>query len=137
MNKEFVKQWDENKLDLEEYFRKTNQLEYSNYIDIVKALFDIVINKNYKKYDTENITVIDDGDYQGTQLFFIHEDTYQPNVEEYVYTYVSYGSCSGCDTLLRISGYDEGKPDEQQVKDYMNLALHLLQRCECMGGENK
>lgn len=137
MNKEFVKQWDENKLDLEEYFRTTKQCEYLNYIDIVKALFDIVINKNYKKYDTEHITVIDDGDYQGTQLFFIHEDTYQPNVEEYVYTYVSYGSCSGCDTLLRISGYDKGKPDEQQVKDYMNLALHLLQRCECMGGESE
>ena len=134
MIKEFVEKWDKYKKDLEDYFRNTEQGEYDTYKEIVKALFEKVINKDikYGKYDTENILVIDDGDYQGTQIFILHKSTYQPSVEEYVYTNTYYGSCSGCDTLLGISGYDDEKPNEQQVKDYMKLALHLLQKCKYM-----
>ena len=50
--------------------------------------------------------------------------------KDYVYTNTYYGSCSGCDTLQAISGYDDGLPNEEQVKDYMQLALNLLQKCK-------
>lgn len=134
MIKEFVEKWNKYNKDLEDYFRNTKQVEYNTYKEIVKLLFEKVINKDidYGEYDTENILVIDDGDYQGTQIFILHRDTYQPSVEEYVYTNTYYGSCSGCDTLLAIQCWDDEKPDEEQVKDYMNLALHLLQKCKFM-----
>ena len=75
------------------------------------------------------MTIIDDGDYQGTQIFIIPLNTYQPNVKDYVYTNTYYGSCSGCDTLQAISYYDRELPSETQIKEYMQLALHLLQKC--------
>ena len=129
---EFVEKWYKYKDDLENYFTKTKQEEYSKYGYIVKALFKYIINKDieYGKYDIEDIKIIDDGDYQGTQIFILHKDTYQPDIDEYVYTSVYYGSCSGCDTLLSISGYvDDVLPTEEQVKNYMTLSLHLLQKC--------
>ena len=107
MIKEFCLAWEKNKDKLEEYFRKARQEEYGNYEDLVKLLFDIVINPSIEcdhyRFDTENILVIDDGDYQGTQVFILHRDQYQPSVEDYVYTNTYYGSCSGCDTLLSIN----------------------------------
>lgn len=136
MIKEFVERWDKYKGDLEKYFRNTRQEEYSDYKDIVKALFKEVINKEEidgYEFDLDKMTIIDDGDYQGTQIFIIPLDTYQPSVEEYVITNTYYGSCSGCDTLLAISCCDDGIPNEKQVKDYMELALHLLQKCKWLG----
>lgn len=135
MIKEFIEKWDKYKNDLEKFFSTTKQLEYSTYDDIVKALFEHVINKDveYGEYDTENILVIDDGNYQGTQIFILHKNMYQPGVEDYVYTNTYYGSCSGCDTLQAIQSWDYEKlPSKEQVKDYMELALHLLQRIKIM-----
>ena len=141
MIKEFCLAWEKNKDKLEEYFRKTRQEEYGNYEDLVKLLFDIVINPSIEcdhyRLDTENILVIDDGDYQGTQVFILHRDQYQPSVEDYVYTNTYYGSCSGCDTLLSINEYEDGLPSESQVNDYMYLCLHLLQRCHYMIDEEE
>ena len=136
MIKEFRLAWEKNKGKLEEYFRVTPQSEYNSYELLVRRLFDIAINPERKteqnKFDTENILVIDDGDYQGTQVFVLHRNDYQPSVEDYVYTNTYYGSCGYCDTLQCIHGYESGLPDEQQVKDYMELCLHLLQRCNFM-----
>lgn len=142
MIKDFVKAWDLNKNKLEEYIKTHNQEEYDSYEALVKLLFDIVINPSIEegdsvfgfseRFDTEHILTIDDGDYQGTQIFILHRATYQPCVEEYVYTNVYYGSCSCCDTLQAINAYCTDFPDETQVKDYMELLLHLLQKCHMM-----
>ena len=138
MIKEFVEKWDKHKKDLENYFRTTPQIEYQDYIDIVKALFFEVINAGNihggNDFDINNIVVIDDGEYQGNQIFILHKNNYQPSVDDndYVYTNTYYGSCSGCDTLQSISGYTDGLPTEEQVKDYMQLALNLLQKCHYM-----
>lgn len=87
-------------------------------------------------FNIERLTVIDDGDYQGTQIFIMPLDTYQPSVENYVYTNNYYGSCSGCDTLMAIQSWDTEKlPSKEQVKDYITLALHLLQKCKMFEGE--
>jgi hypothetical protein len=141
MIKEFCLAWEKNKDKLEEFFRKARQEEYGNYEDLVKLLFDIVINPSIEcdhyRFDTENILVIDDGDYQGTQVFILHRDQYQPSVEDYVYTNTYYGSCSGCDTLLSINEYEDGLPSESQINDYMDLCLHLLQRCHYMIDEEE
>lgn len=130
---DFVEAWNENKDKLEKYFKNTKQEKYDEYEKILKQLIKIVINpylsnKKYKTLDIEKIRVIDDGDYQGTQIYIIPFDLYQPDVEDYVYTNNYYGSCSGCDTLLSISNYQEGIPTPKQVKGYMIIALHLLQK---------
>ena len=126
-----VKQWEENKHKLEEYFKTTKQEEYSSsYKTILQKIIELVVTENDEcnKYDATKITVVDDGDYQGTQLFLIPTDTYQPSVEDYLLTDTYYGSCSGCDTLQGICGYEDDLPTEEQVKEYMTLALHLVQK---------
>ena len=127
---ELVKQWEENKHKLEEYFKTTKQDEYDSYETIVKKVFEICIPEatDYSGWALDKMTVIDDGDYEGTQIFIIPTDTYQPSVEDYVMTDTYYGSCSGCDTLQAISGYDYDLPTDEQVKEYMTLALHLVQK---------
>lgn len=138
MIKNFVNAWDKNKGKLEEYIKTTNQCEYNSYDKLVRILFDKVINPYIKEqsegytdtFDIDRIHVIDDGDYQGTQLFIIPLDTCQPCSCDYVWTCHDYGSCSGCDLLMSISGYDDGLPSDKQVHDYMKLLLNLLQSCD-------
>lgn len=128
---EVIKQWDENKHKLEEYFRTTKQEEYSgSYKSILQKIIELVVTEKdeYDSYNANNITTVDDGDYQGTQLFLIPTDSYQPSIEDYLITHTYYGSCSGCDTLQSISCYDDDLPTEEQVKEYMTLALHLVQK---------
>lgn len=134
---ELVKQWEENKHKLEEYFKTTKQEEYNSYEVIVKKVFEICLPKatDYSGWDLDKMTVIDDGDYQGTQIFIIPTDTYQPSVEDYVMTDTYYGSCSGCDTLQAISECGYELPTDEQVKEYMTLALHLVQKLKRLGAE--
>jgi hypothetical protein len=132
MIKEIVQKWEENKAELEEYFRTTKQEEYDTYEKIVRKIFDIVINTSdsvWENFYADKMTVIDDGDYQGTQLFIIPKRVYQPCVEDYLMTDTDYGSCAGCDTLQSIAGYNYDKlPSSSQVRDYMTLSLHLIQK---------
>lgn len=130
MIKEVVEQWDKNKHKIEEYFKTTRQEEYCSYEKIVIKLFELCINKasDYNKWDYSSITVIDDGDYQGTQMFIIPSNVYQPSIDDYLITHTYYGSCSGCDTLESIRNYSDDLPTEHQLKEYMTLALHLVQK---------
>lgn len=139
MIKEFVKAWDKRKSDLEKYFKTHKNSEYHGYISLVKLLFQVVINPEVKsEYDLELIHEIDDGDYQGTVLFIIPQNTYQPCASQYVFTSAYYGSCSVCDTLQGIQDrrWDE-LPDAEQVDEYMALCLHLLQSCHYLIDNDK
>lgn len=136
MIQEFVKAWDANKSLLEEHIGKQDQACF-NYALLLKWLIDIVINPYIEgKLDSNKIHVIDDGDYQGSQLFIVPSTIYQPSPNDYMWTYQYYGSCSGCDLLESIRKYDGGFPTEMQVKEYMTLELHLLQRCRWMMDED-
>ena len=131
MNKHFVRCWEKDKHKLAEWFANTD-LSWINYGKIVEKLFDLVLTPDTgysynSRFKTINIKTIDDGDYQGTMLFLIPEDTYQPDEFQYVVVTVDYGSCSGCDTLLRITEHSDGLPNNQQVSDLMTIALHLVQ----------
>jgi len=124
---EIIEQWEENKSKLKNYFETTTQNEYNQYKIILKKTFELC----FKEYDYNKITEINDGDYQGTLIFLIPKNTYQPTERDYLCTSVSYGSCSSCDTLQRIindsDDYDE-LPNEKQVTEYMTLALHMVQK---------
>lgn len=127
MIKEFVDIWDRRKNEIEEVFKTKHP---SGYDGIVKQVITLLGSDESLEYgdkpDPKRIHIIDDGDYQGTLLFVVGANNYQPCV--YWYVFVSYGSCSGCDTFQAIRDNDYGDiPNEQQVKDYMTLALHVVQ----------
>jgi hypothetical protein len=124
MIKAFVQAWENNKDKVESLFRAKHP---DGYLDIVKAVVSTLGGEDsYGCPDPKRIHEINDGDYQGTLLFVIAAKGYQPST--YWYVKVSYGSCSGCDTLEAIRRYD-GKsiPTKTQVEDYMVLALHIVQ----------
>ena len=135
MIKYFVKEWEKNKEEIRKYFQTHKQQDYANsYADILKVILETFNNQNGDiLFNTGNLETIDYGEYQGTLIITFCKSTYQPSENETFYTVVSYGSCSGCDTLLAISDYADGYPSEKQVNDYMSLALHLVQNIKCFG----
>lgn len=132
MNKEIISKWDENKNRLERFIR-TNNMEDVGYKTLVSLIVEYVLNNpddpdDWDNFNIEKIYAINDGGYQGTLLFLIPKNMYQPGQYDYLVTYVNYGSCSGCDTLQAIQSYEYSDlPNDKQVKDYMQLCLHLTQ----------
>lgn len=100
------------------------------YKDLVKLTFETIYNTTViDKLDLENITEIDNGDYQGTLLYLIPFDCYQPDECQYLMTYVGYGSCSVCDVLesLREWTYEGGKLlNENQISGFMDLCKDII-----------
>ena len=123
-------QWDANRERLEEALRDDTQLNKCDYKYLLSLIVTHILNPGLVSFEqgwsVKNITVIDDGNYQGTLMFLIPKDCYQPDESEYLLTFVNYGSCSGCDTLMGIQGWDDVKPTEQQLKDYMALCKDLV-----------
>ena len=126
MIKEFIDRFMAFKSELEAKYKKNHPNSYSSIVeDVVRLLND---DDEYSSPDPERITCIDHGDYQGTLLYIIGASGYQPST--YWAIYVSYGSCSACDTFqaIRYSDYTSDEPTDQQVSDYMTMALHMVQR---------
>ena len=99
------------------------ELDCLGYKDLVKLTVKWILNggeNDFGNWDYNNITCIDNGDYQGTLLYLIPENTYQPAEYQYLMTYVGYGSCSGCDTLQSIQFKD------CEVSEYMKLCKDIV-----------
>lgn len=122
MIQKFVDKFMENREAIEATFKQKHP---ENYKEIVKTVVSNIVSDSYGQPDPTKIHCIDDGDYQGTLLFIIPENSYQPH--NYWFVKVYYGSCSGCDTLEGIRNYDDATPTEEQAKEYMTLALHIVQ----------
>lgn len=129
MIQEFVDRFFEKKSELALQFAAEKPSDYKS---LVTAVVKIVAGDSYGAMNHEDIHEVCIGDYQGTLVFVIPARGYQPS--DVWYVTVSYGSCSGCDTLEAI--HDSGKrdlpPNEEQVKDYMTLALHIVQNLRKM-----
>lgn len=131
-----LNKWNQNKNILEKALHEAVGLNECGYSEIIKLIVKEILNggKTENEYDddyfwdADNITIVDNGDYQGTLLFLIPCDTYQPSEYEYLLTYVGYGSCSGCDTLMSIqSDGDYGKKlTDGQVRDIMRLCMNIV-----------
>lgn len=129
MISEFVERFEAGKPSLDAAFKSKHP---EGYIDVVREVIKVVTSDDYNAIDPERIHVIDDGDYQGTLLFVIAAKGYQP--DDYWFVKVGYGSCSGCDTLQAINdGWDDNPPTDDQVSQYMTLALHIVQGLKFMG----
>lgn len=134
MEKEIIERWERGKENLRDYL-STHIIwdNCSSYNELVNVLIKECLNYSTDEKFSTKFTCIDDGDYQGTQLFILHYDTYQPGVNDYYIFDNMYGSCSGCDTLLGIIGYDfDVIPDEDMVNHLMALCLHMVQRMKCV-----
>lgn len=129
MIQEFVDIFIKNKEVLKEQYRRKFP---GSYTEIVKSVIELLTDRD--EYcgvpDPNRITVIDDGDYQGTLLYIIGEVEYQPST--YWRIFVDYGSCSVCDTYDAICSNSSWDGDneiytEQQIDDIWTLALHIVQ----------
>lgn len=129
-----LRKWNENEDALEQHIRNDTRLKTCDYEYLVKLVVRYIFNSGeaveWRKYDEDHITVIDNGDYQGTQLFIIPKDCYQPGENDYLMTFVGYGSCGGCDTLMSIQEQEYmAKPlTERQVSEFMTLCRDLVTR---------
>ena len=130
---EYVNRYMSKKNELEEIYRKGHVY---NYIDIVRNVVSLITNPDeFNDIDPNRIHEINDGDYQGTLVYVIGANGYQPY--DYWYVRVGYGSCSGCDTLQAINGYSDELPTEGEVADYMMLSLHIVQSLKKMGDDEE
>lgn len=127
---EFVEMFMSGKHALETMFSDKHPESYKEIVDAVISILNKKNDEDYVKPDPKRIHEIDDGGYQGTLVYVIGSTGYQPS--DYWYVKVEYGSCSGSDTLKRIRGYSNDKPTEDQVRDYMTLALHIVQKLKKM-----
>ncbi len=128
MLKYCYKQWDKNKDRLEAALRKTD-ISRVEYRDLLILTVENIFNDSeycQPRWNTKRITQIDDGDYQGTLLFLIPEDTYQPSEYEYLMTYIGYGSCSCCDTLQSIQPYSDEETTDEDIDEFMTLCKDFV-----------
>jgi len=125
MIQEFVNRFMAKRDELKEILRKNPNWEYRELVKLTISL----ISEEYRDPDPARIHVIDDGDYQGTLLFVIAAQGYQPST--YWYIKIAYGSCSGCDTIAAIhehGNWNDAEATNEQVKDYWTLCLHIVQQ---------
>ena len=129
MIKDIIENWEKRKDVLRKELEKKPTFDYTT---LIEKIVEVVLNYDDVIYNIGNMTVIDDGDYQGTLIYIIPEKTYQPDVNEYIYTSVYYGSCSGCDTMEAIeTDYEFSKSKETYnmvIDDLMTLSLHIIQK---------
>lgn len=128
--------WDKYNRELEAWYRSLsvedlNSLTYKSITTKVFGMVSRYMDEScnwYENLDLDNIVEINQGDYQGTLLYLIPFDTYQPNEGEYLMTYVGYGSCSCCDTLqgLELWGDYTENEYENAIKGHMTLARDIL-----------
>jgi hypothetical protein len=121
----YVKQWEERKHLLEQWL---NDNEPNSYESIYEMLFNLVVTKpnddEYSEWDWGRFVKIDDGSFQGNEIYILCSNEYQPSLTDYIFTSVAYGSCTVCDTFQSIEMLED---KEERVKQYMTLALHMVQ----------
>lgn len=132
MIQEFVNRY----MDKKDLLSATFAEHPEDYKEIVKNVISVITeDDDYGDFnpDPERIHEIDDGNCQGSLVYVIGAKGYEPS--DYWYVKVGYGSCSGCDTLESIKGYIDEPSTDEQVKDYMTLALHIVQGLKKMGDD--
>jgi hypothetical protein len=139
MIERFVQRFDAARADLRTGFREKPPESYSEIVERVIRVLGVEDDNDYTP-DPERITRIDHGHYQGTIVFVIGAQGYQPDV--YWYVRMAYGSCGGCDAFqsaMDASDYDYDSNklimSESTLSMLMALALHVVQRMKQMDDE--
>lgn len=114
MLKYCVEQWEKNKNILRMVFEKVDI--YSDYEEFAR----IIIENIFPEWKSYEVAITKQGDYTGDVIFFISADT-EGSKNDIFLSYLRYGSCSVCDTLMRAAD------SEERVEDQMRVALHFIQ----------
>ena len=114
MLKYCVNQWEKNKNTLRAVFEKVDI--YSDYEEFAR----IIIENIFLEWENYDVAITKQGDYTGDVIFFISADT-EGSKNDIFLSYLHYGSCSVCDTLMRAA------ESEERVEDFMRIALHFIQ----------
>ena len=130
MMKIAIDKWNKNKNVLKLALSNLDHFP-SCYAELVGMAFKYIWNTDalsWCELDIEAITEIDNGDYQGTYIYLIPFDTYQPSEWEYLMTFAGYGSCSCCDALQRIENLGDysAPPNDVQVKELLQLCKDII-----------
>lgn len=126
MTKYCYDKWRKNSGKLEEALKNDDSLLECGYRHLLELVIRYVLNDDeFGEYRwSEEFVVLGDGDYQGALVFVIPRSDYCSSEYDYLMTYIEYGSCSGCDTLLNIQGCVETPKDA--VNDIMYLCKDLV-----------
>lgn len=124
MIEEVIKLWDERKNNLRNTFLKFLNGDLSNYdyAALLKIVLDTLYDEDRFNIDSERIVCCRNGAYSGDLMLVFPSMEYTETI--FYYTFVSYGSCSGCDELERVLNCDNKK---EKIADLMTLSLHLVQ----------
>lgn len=97
-----------------------------DYQELVKIVLKLLENVeiDYESLNIDSLTQITTGGHSGALLYVIASQEYG---SKFWYVKIDYGSCSGCDTLENIRYCGDVPLTEEQIKDYMALALHIVQ----------
>lgn len=128
--------WAENSGELKRELGKGSCYSYSGLFKLaIKVVLNpyIVENTLLDSLNADRITTIDDGDWQGTQIFIVPTSDYQPSEGDYYWTSVWYGSCSACDALQAANDY---KRKTERVQAWSLLCLRMLQGLSRLNGDN-
>lgn len=123
------RKWYKNRGILEDRLKRAD-LQHATYEDLLKMTVECIFNNERScfdpEWDAENITEIDNGEYQGTLLYIIPEKTYQPSEYQYLMTYIGYGSCPGCDLLQSIQPCDMSDVTDKTIKYFMSVCRDFV-----------
>ena len=114
MLKYCVDQREKNKESLRAFLERSDI--YSDYA----AFGDYIIKYIFPEWENYDVAIAKQGDYTGDVVFFISADT-EGSKNDIFLSYLRYGSCSVCDTLMRAA------ESEEKVEDLMRVALHFIQ----------
>ena len=114
MLKYCVDQWEKNKENLRQAFNDCDI--YSDYEEFAR----IIIRSIFPEWVDYDVLITKQGNYTGDVIFFISADT-EGSKNDIFLSYLRYGSCSVCDTLMRAA------ESEERVEDQMRIALHFIQ----------
>lgn len=135
MIKELVDRYIANQDKLRNMYERQLPSTYKQIVEnVIHVIYDPYSDCDFP--DPYRIHEIDDGDFQGTLVYLIPVNHYQPY--DYYMIKINYGSCSACDTLQSILEvfYDDDNEEEtkaikkQQIDDLMTLSLHVIQRIQ-------
>ena len=88
-----------------------------NYKDLFCRILNILNTKIIQIHSIEDVKL---GSYDGSLIIIMK------TVDHYIFaTHVEYGSCSHCDTFIRIQ---EIKNKKEQAHQYYILGLHMFQK---------
>lgn len=127
-----VNKWFENREKLEYAIRQDENIKACDYRYLLQLVVVNILNfgaNEENQFDETKITIADNGEYSGTQLFLIPRKTYTLRASDYLLTYVEYGSCTICDALEKVqySLYSQdGAVTDAQLADFMLICKDFI-----------